>query len=58
MDNSGSVVPETQVIAVQMATGLQLKAVSPSTEAYDVPELPGGRIERERVSELLANGRK
>jgi hypothetical protein len=41
-DSSGSVLPRTQVTAVQSATGLQRRAISSSTGAYDIPELPVG----------------
>jgi hypothetical protein len=41
-DSSGSVLPQTQVTAVQGATGLQRRASSSSTGAYDIPELPVG----------------
>ena len=41
-DSSGSVLPQTQVTAVQGTTGLQRKTISSSTGAYDIPELPVG----------------
>src|SRR5580693_5441651 len=41
-DSSGSVLPQTQVTAVQGTTGLQRKTSSSSTGAYDIPELPVG----------------
>jgi Carboxypeptidase regulatory-like domain/TonB dependent receptor len=41
-DSSESVLPQTQVTAVQSATGLQRKTTSSSTGAYDIPELPVG----------------
>src|SRR5580698_4632665 len=40
--SSGSVLPQTQVSAVQGTTGLQRKTSSSSTGAYDIPELPVG----------------
>ncbi len=41
-DPSGSVLPQTHVTAVQMATGLERDTVSSSTGRYDIPELPVG----------------
>jgi hypothetical protein len=41
-DSSGSVLPQTQITAVQSTTGLERKTVSSSTGAYDIPELPVG----------------
>src|SRR5580704_11765717 len=41
-DTSGRVLPQTQVSAVQRATGLQRKTISSSRGTYDIPELPVG----------------
>jgi len=41
-DPSGSVLPQTRIIAVHTATGLQRSAVSSTTGTYDIPELPVG----------------
>jgi len=41
-DTSGRVLPQTQVSAVQRATGLQRKTLSSSRGTYDIPELPVG----------------
>src|SRR5215471_7554713 len=42
MDASGQVLPDTQVTAVQTATGLRKEARSSSRGTYDIPELPVG----------------
>jgi hypothetical protein len=41
-DPSGRVLPQTQITAVQAATGLQRKTTSSPTGTYDIPELPVG----------------
>lgn len=41
-DPSGRVLPQTQVTAVQAATGLQRTTTSTHTGTYDIPELPVG----------------
>jgi len=42
MDASGQVLPDTQVTAVQTATGLRRESRSSSRGTYDIPELPVG----------------
>src|ERR1700691_2020859 len=41
-DASGRVLPQVEVTAVQVATGLQRKTTSSPTGTYDIPELPVG----------------
>lgn len=41
-DPSGRVVPQTQVTALQISTGLERKTTSSATGRYDIPELPVG----------------
>jgi hypothetical protein len=42
IDPSGRVVPQAQVTAVQIRTGLQRKTTSSAAGTYDIPELPVG----------------
>lgn len=41
-DPSGRVLPQTQVIAIQISTGLQRKSTSSTAGMYDIAELPVG----------------
>src|SRR5579871_361767 len=41
-DASGRVLPQAEVTAVEVATGLQRKVTSTPTGTYDIPELPVG----------------
>jgi hypothetical protein len=41
-DPSGRILPQTQVTAVQISTGLKRTTTSSTTGTYDIPELPVG----------------